>query len=102
MPGGPARIWFYRDYEPSVSCNLANVALNGAIAGSVRPDGNVAPGHDVNQAKDVDLAAGQEAVVKILALSSWESGGERATYQRDTFHVSLMLPQVARAEMASH
>jgi len=47
---GAARIWFYRDYAPSVSRNLANVALNGAAAGSIQPGGSalhrdVAPGH---------------------------------------------------------
>jgi hypothetical protein len=104
---GSARIWFYRDYEPSVSLDLANVALNGAPAGSVEPDGtafdrDVAPGHyhvtiesvgtDVNQAKDV----------KSLASARWESDGEHSQYRRDTFYVSLMRPQVARAEMANH
>jgi hypothetical protein len=94
---GAARIWFYRDYEPSVSLNVANVALNGARAGSVQPDGgvfyrDVAPGHyhitvesygaDVNQDKDVDLAPGQEAFVKVLA-SDWISGF--SGFRRDTF-----------------
>src|ERR1700693_5507923 len=31
-PAGAARIWLDRDYEPFVSLNLANVALNGAPA----------------------------------------------------------------------
>jgi len=49
VPAGAARIWFYRDYEPSVSLNLAAVALNGALAGYVQPEGSafyrdVAPG----------------------------------------------------------
>ena len=111
---GAARFWFYRDYEPSVSLNLANVALNGGSVGYVQPDGSplyrdVSPGHyhitvesagtDVNQSKDVDLAAGQEAFVKILALDSWESGGEQSQYKRDTFYVSLVSSQVARAEL---
>jgi hypothetical protein len=114
VAAGAARIWFYRDYEPSVSINLANVGLNGASAGYVQADGSplyrdVSPGHyhitvespgmDVNQSKDVDLAPGQEAFAKILALSSWESGGEQTTYQRDTFYVSLVSSQVARAEL---
>jgi hypothetical protein len=104
---GWARIWFYRDYSPSVSLNLPNVALNGAPAGSTKPDGTAfyrdgAPGHyhvsiesvgtDVNQAKDV----------KSLASASWESDGAQSQYHRDTFYVSLMRPQVARAEMADH
>src|ERR1700676_472630 len=76
VPAGAARIWFYRDYEPSVSLNNANVELNGALVGTVTADGgaiyrDVAPGHyhitaqsygrDANQAKDVDLGPGQEA-----------------------------------------
>jgi hypothetical protein len=55
---------------------------------------------DVNQSKDIDLAPGQEAFVKIPALSSWESGGEQTAYQRDTFYVSLVSTQVARAELS--
>jgi hypothetical protein len=117
LAAGAARVWFYRDYEPSVSLNLANVALNGASVGYVQPDGSaihrdvpaghyhitvVSVGTDVNQDKDVDLAPGQEAFVKILALDSWESGGNMSAYQRDTFYVSVVPPQVARAEMAGH
>lgn len=117
VAAGAARIWFYRDYEPSVSLNLAGVSLNEAVVGYVQPDGSafyrdVPAGHyhitvasagtDVNQAKDIDLAPRQEAFVKILALSSWESGGEQTQYQRDTFYVSLVPPQVARAVIAAH
>ena len=39
VPAEAARIWFYRDYEPPVSLNLAAVALNGTPAGYVQPDG---------------------------------------------------------------
>lgn len=113
VPAGAARIWFYRDYEPSISLNVANVALNGASAGSVQPDGSafyrdIAPGRyhvtvesygvDTNQDKDVDLAPGQEAFVKVLA-SDWISGF--GGFRRDTFYVSLVPPQVARAELAN-
>lgn len=113
LPPGAARIWFYRDFEPAISLNLAEVSLNGAHAGYVQPDGSVfyrdvAPGRyhitvasdglDVNQARSVDLAQGQEAFVKILASSSWESGGDTQAYKRDTFYVSLVSPQIARAQ----
>jgi hypothetical protein len=113
---GSARIWFYRDYEPSVSRNMANVALNGAPAVSIAPDRgavyrDVAPGRyhvtvesfgtDVNQDGDVDLAAGQEAFVKILAQNSWENGGDINAFQRDTFYVALVPAQVAQAELAA-
>jgi hypothetical protein len=114
---GTARIWFYRDYEPYGSRNFAPVSLNGALVGYVQPDGSafyrdVAPGRynitvassgmDVNQDKNVDLAPGQEAFVKILASNSWESGGDTFAYRRDTFYVWLVPPQVARAELPSH
>jgi hypothetical protein len=117
VPAGAARIWFYRDYEPSVSNNLAEVALNGSVAGYVQPNGSafyrdVPPGRyhvtvasggrDVNQDKDVDLPPGLEAFVKILGSNTWESGGDQQTYSRDTFYVSLVPPQVARAELATH
>ena len=46
---GAARIWFYRDYEPSVSLGLATVTLNGGVVGHAQPDGSafyrdIAPG----------------------------------------------------------
>lgn len=117
VPAGAARIWFYRDYEPSVSLNLAGVSLNGKVTGYVQPDGSafyrdVSPGRyhvtveskgvDVYQDKDVDLSPGQEAFVKVLASNTWESGGDQDVYSRDTFYVSLVPPQVARAELATH
>lgn len=117
IAAGSARIWFYRAYEPSVSLNMANVALNGVTAASVSPYGgalyrDVAPGRyhitvetggtDENQAKDVSLSAGDEAFVKIGALGDWESGGDMLVYRRDTFYVTLMPPQVARIEIGAH
>lgn len=114
LPPGAARIWFYRDFEPSISLNLAEVSVNGARAGYVQPDGSafhrdVAPGRyhitvasdglDVNQSGSAELGPGQEAFVKVLASSSWESGGDTHSYKRDTFYVSLVPPQVARAEL---
>ena len=116
IPPGQARIWFYRVYDPSLSRNIANVDLNGARAVSVLPgDGpayrDVAPGiyHiapesvgvDTNQTREVSLAAGQEAYVKILDDPTWISGGDHTAFQRDTFYAWLMPPQIARAEMGS-
>jgi len=115
IPAGQARIWFYRDYEPSVSRNFANIDLNGARVLSISPSGgviyrDVPPGHyhiapesvgvDINQAKDIDLAPGQEAFAKLLADNSWVSGGDQTDFHRDTFYISLMPPDVARAQMA--
>jgi hypothetical protein len=114
IPPGQARIWFYRVYDPSLSRNIANVDLNGARAVSVLPgDGpayrDVAAGHyhiapestgrDTHQASDVDLAAGQEAFVKILDDPTWMSDGDFTAFQRDTFYAWLMPAAVARAEM---
>ena len=116
VAAGMARLWFYRDYEPSVSLNMAPMSLNGAPVGYVPADGSafyrdVAAGHyhiaaqsegmDVNQTKDVDLAPGQEAFVKVLSSSSWESGGDFLAYHRDTFYVSVVPPQIARADVAT-
>ncbi len=118
LAAGMARIWFYRDFEPSVSLNLAAVSLNGALAGYAQPDGSVfyrdvpaghyhitvaSVGTDFNQAKDVDLAPGQEAYAKILGEDAWQStGGDTSSFHRDTFYVSLVPPQIARVELAAH
>ena len=49
VPAGQARIWFYRDWEPSESLNLANIDVNGSYFGSVANGGvfyrDVSPGH---------------------------------------------------------
>ena len=71
---GQARIWFYRDWLPSESLNLANIDVNDGYFGSVAngsafyrdvPAGHyhIAPvshNRDFNQDKDVDLAPGQQ------------------------------------------
>jgi hypothetical protein len=83
---GQARIWFYRDWLPSESLNLANIDVNGVYFGSVAngssfyrdvPAGHyhIAPvsyNRDINQDRDVDLAAGQQLYVKILSSQSWD------------------------------
>jgi hypothetical protein len=113
-PQGSGRIWFYREYEPYVSRNYATVMLNGVVAGSVQPYGgaiyrDIAPGHyhatvesfgsDVNQAADVDLAPSQEVYLKILNAPNWASGGLNG-FQRDTYYLRLIPPDIARAEIA--
>jgi len=114
VPAGEGRIWLYRDWEPSESLNLANVDVNGSYFGSV-PNGGVfyrdvspgqyhiAPqsyGQDLNQAKDVDVAAGQEVYCSIASLRSWEEGGDVAGFVRDTFYIRVMPPELARASIA--
>lgn len=112
---GQARIWVYRDYQPSESLNLAAVTINGTSAGYAQPGGgafyrDLPPGHyhiavesygtDFGQSSDVDLAAGQEAYVKIESLDAWTTGGDLSSFKRDTFYARLIPAQLARAEIA--
>ena len=99
---GQARIWFYRDWQPSESLNLANIDINGSYFGSVAngsafyrdvPAGHyhIAPvsyNRDFNQDKDVDVAPGQQLYVKILSSQSWD--GACRDCIRDTFYVWLI------------
>ena len=109
---GQGRIWFYRDWQPSESLNLANIDVNGSYFGSVANGGafyrdlpaghyHVAPvsyNRDSNQDKDVDLAAGQQLYVKILSSQSWD--GACRDCVRDTFYAWLIPAQVAQSEIA--
>lgn len=116
IPPGQARIWFYRDYEPSVSRNFANIDVNGVRMASVPPVGrplyrDVAPGHyliapestgvDVGQSKQVDLGSGQEVFAKIQTDDTRVAGGDVNEYRRDTYYVWLMPPELARAQLAN-
>ena len=114
LPSGQARIWFYREWEPSESLNLANIDVNGSYFGSVANGGvfyrDVLPGHyhivpqsygqDFNQDQDVDLAPGQQVYCDVASLRSWEEGGDVAVFDRDTFYIRLMSPEVAQAAIA--
>jgi hypothetical protein len=111
-PAGQARIWFYRDWLPSESLNLANIEVNGSYYGSVAngsafyrdlPPGHyhIAPvsyNHDFNQDKDVDLAPGQQVYVKILSLENWDGACRHCL--RDTFYAWLIPQEVAQAQIA--
>src|SRR5271170_8044983 len=112
---GYARIWVYRDFEPSESLNMTAVSINGAITGYAQPGGGVfyrdvlpgqylvtveSYGRDTNQATRLALAAGQEAFVKIESLRSWSSSGDKTSIERDTFYARPIPPQLARTEMA--
>ena len=57
-------------------------------------------GSDVNQSKEIDLRPGQEVFAKVLADNTWVSGGDLNDYHRDTFYISLIPPEVARAQIA--
>jgi hypothetical protein len=112
VSAGQARIWFYRNWQPSESLNLANIDVNGSYFGSVAngsafyrdvPAGHyhIAPmsyNRDLNQDKDVDLAPGQQLYVKILSSQSWD--GACRDCVRDTFYAWLIPPQVAQGEIA--
>jgi hypothetical protein len=105
-------MWFYRDWEPSGSLNVANVDVNGSYFGSVANGSafyrDVPPGHyhiapesynrDFNQDKDVNLAPGQQLYVKILSLQHWD--GACRNCLRDTFYAWLIPPEVAQAEIS--
>lgn len=115
VPPGAARIWFYRDYEPYGTRNVAPVALNGAVIGYAQPEGgafyrDVAPGRyrvtigeqgqDVNQDAWIDIAPGQQAFVKVVGTNTWDAGGDNQIYSHDTYYARLMPPQIAQAEIA--
>src|SRR5712691_2529876 len=114
IPPGAARLWFYRDYEPSETLARPYVRLNEQVAGISEPGGafyrDVAPAHysitvdsagrDVNQFAEVDLAAGAQAYAKVLSLRSWLDDDCMAWGGCDTFYVRLMRPEAARPEIA--
>jgi Protein of unknown function (DUF2846) len=110
VPAGQARIWFFREWEPSESLNLANIDVNGSYFGSVANGGvfyrDVSPGHyhiapqsygqDFNQDQDVDLVPGQQVYCGVVSLRSWQEGGDVAVFERDTFYIRLVPPKVAQ------
>jgi len=112
---GEARLWFYRVYLPSETLNMTKVTMNGAYAGYAQLGGafyrDVPPGiyhievesygRDFDQSTNIALVAGQEAYVKVESLRSWSTDhGAGRTIGRDTFYARLMLPQIARTEIA--
>jgi hypothetical protein len=115
IPRGAARLWFYRDYEPSETLARPYVRLNEQVFGISEPGGafyrDVAPAHysitvdsagrDVNQFAEIDLAAGQEAYAKVLSLRSWLDDDCMAWGGCDTFYVRLMPADAARAAIAA-
>jgi hypothetical protein len=116
IPAGQARIWFYRNWLPSESLNLANMNVNGAYFGSVENGGafyrDVPPGtyhivpeswaHDPSkQDTNVAVAPGQQVYIKIVDLTSWAvSVSVSKNFQRDAFWAYLIPPQVAQAQIA--
>jgi hypothetical protein len=111
---GQARIWIYSDSQPAAPNyypHVEAVTLNGVNVGYSQLGGgfyrNVAPGHyviaanpsvalDPDRSAIVDLAAGQEAYLKIEELG-WPGGGENMAHVDS---VRLMPPQIARTAIA--
>ena len=115
IPAGEARLWFYRVYQPSETLNMTKVSVNGVYAGYARLGGAFyrdipsglyhieveSYGRDINQSADVALVAGQEAYIRVESLRSWATSyGLRGMAGRDTFYARLILPQIARDEIA--
>jgi hypothetical protein len=114
VPAGGARLWFYRDGGPRETQERPYLRLNGQIAGISEPNGafyrDVAPGHYavtvdsylstyVNQFADIDLAAGQEAFVKVLSQGQWV-GGEIGGSDVENFYTQVIPADAARADAA--
>jgi hypothetical protein len=93
IPPGQARIWIYQGSQPTNPFNYPNmqaITLNGATIGYETLGGalyrNVPPGHyaiaapsfidnlDPSQTANVDLAAGQQAYLKLDSIW-WPNGG---------------------------
>ena len=114
IPGGEARIWYYRAYEPYAGKGLPAIAANGGYVGAAELGGafyrDVPPGRylvtvqtvgiDTNQTANFELAPGQEAYVKIVSLPSWDTGGDKNQWERPTFYAWLIPNQVAQADVA--
>jgi hypothetical protein len=109
---GEARIWFYRDWSPSESLNLANIDVNGRYIGSVANGGafyrDVPPGqyhivpqsynHDFSQNAIVTVVPGELVYVKILSSQSWD--GACRDCLRDTFYAWLVPPPSGPRQIA--
>jgi hypothetical protein len=118
VPAGAARVWFYRDGGPYVDgTGTPYLRMNGTIVGLSQPEGalyrDVAPGQyhvtvdsygkDFNQSRDVYLFPGQQVYFKIVSLRDWIQGGggrNSSGYERNTFYVWEIPPEVAQADVA--
>jgi hypothetical protein len=109
---GEARLWFYRDGGPYEIQASPYLRLNGRVTGISEPDGafyrDVTPRHYmvtvdsyldsyVDQFASIDLAAGQEAYVKVLSMR--RDKGETG-FARDIFYTRIIPADTARAEAA--
>jgi hypothetical protein len=114
---GEARVWFYRDWGPYDALGTPYLRMNEAIVGVSEPGGalyrDVMPGqyhvtvdnylNDPDQSRYVYLFPGQQAYFKIVSLKNWIAGGGgrfSSDFQRDTFYVWDIPPEVAQGDLA--
>ncbi len=118
VPAGEARAWFYRGWGPYDAQGTPYLRMNEAIVGVSVPGGalyrDVAPGQyhvtvdnylrDFNQSREVYLFPGQQAYFKIVSLKNWIAGGGGgrfgSDFQRDTFYVWQIPPEIAQGDVA--
>ena len=117
IPAGEARVWFYRDGGPyGDGMGTPYLRMNEAIVGISEPNGalyrDVVPGQyhvtvdnylmAPDQSRHVYLFPGQQAYFKIVSLRNWIAGGGRlgSDFQRDTFYVWEIPPEVAQGDVA--
>lgn len=113
IPPGQARLWLYRDYQPSVSFNLANISINGARAASVPAFGpgvyrDVPPGQYRIMPEDFVSAPSQGTSVTVgpgdLVYLQIEDNpivwGDMTVFQKDVFTVRPVSPARALAQIA--
>jgi hypothetical protein len=114
VSAGTARIWIYRNDGPNEIQASPYLRLNDRVAGISQPDGafyrDVMPGSYVvtvdsyldsyfSQFASVDLAAGQEAYVKVPSMLRDKVGGDPGG-NRDIFYTRLIPADIARAAIA--
>jgi hypothetical protein len=111
-PAGVARVWFYRVFFPGDTQDMPAIAMNGQLVGYGRagvsfyrdvPAGTYhvtveTTGIDVNQAKDVSLAPGQQMALSIASDPTWATGGRR-DYRRPTHYVWIEPAQIAEIHL---
>jgi hypothetical protein len=115
VPSDEGRIWFYRNDGPSESQDRPYLRLNGQVAAISEPNGalyrDVPPGHYTvtvdsygpawpYQFAQFDLAAGQEAFIKVLSMRE-KVGGEVGVGTRALFFTELYPADIARPAIAS-
>ncbi|HEY1796804.1 MAG TPA: hypothetical protein VGG57_11870 [Stellaceae bacterium] len=114
MPPGQARLWFYRDYQPSVSFNMANINVNGARMASVPATGpgvyrDVPPGRYRIMPDDFVSAPNQGTIVtpgpgETVYLQIEDDPlvwGDMTVYQKDVFTVRPVPATKALAQIAA-